>query len=326
MSQDPEQLGGRERAEKVLDAMEHRGGGVPGFRRAHARGVSFRGHFEATPDAAELSTAEHLQGTQIETVVRLSNGAVSPYMADRRTAKAGNTLGLAVRFELPSGGYCIANGLSLKAFAARTADEFLALVEAQRPALPGGLPSPLRMVAFLVRHPHALKGVKNAATLAPTLSFATTRFNGMHAYYAVDRRGTRRPFRFRFMPLAGIAAMAADNDAILPPQYLISELCMRVERAPVAWDLVFQLGDRGDPTDDVTKLWPEERPLLRAGRLTIDRLHEDEELVDGYVFDPTNVPPGIELSDDPLLHFRSHAYAESRRRRADEAKPAIKPG
>lgn len=314
------------RAEKVIDAMERRGGGVDGFRRAHARGIAFRGHFQATPEVAALTTAEHLQGARIETVVRLSNGAISPYAADRRTAKAGNTLGVAVRFELPSGGSCIATGLSLKTFAARTPDEFQALVEAQRPALPGGLPNPLRMGAYLARHPHGLKGILNVATLPATLSFATTRFNGLHAFFAVDGRGARRPFRFHFMPLAGVQTIAPEDDAALPPQYLISEISLRIERAPVAWDLVFQLGEPGDPTDDITKQWPADRPLLRAGRLTIDRLHEDQPLVDDSVFDPTDVPPGIELSGDPLLHFRSDAYTESRRRRAVETKPAIKPG
>jgi catalase len=326
MSHDRNELGGPHRVKRVLDAMENRGGGVPGFRRAHARGVSFRGRFEATPEAAALTTAEHLQGASIETVVRFSNGGVSPYMPDRKSARIGNTLGLAVRFELPSGGYSASAALSLKAFAARTPDDFLALIEAQRPALPGGLPNPLRLAAFLARHPQALRGVLSAATLKPTLSFATTRFNGMHAFYAVDARAARRAFRFRWMPLAGIATMAREDDAVLPPQYLISELALRVEREPVAWDLVFQLGETGDPTDDVTKLWPEDRPLVAAGRLTVDRLHEDQDLVDDYVFDPVNVPPGIEPSADPLLHFRSHAYTESHRRRAGETRPAIKPG
>ena len=60
-------------------------------------------------------------------------------------------------------------------------------------------------------------------------------------------------FRFRWMPVAGIATMAREHDALIPPQYLMSELELRVEREPVAWDLVFQLGEPGDPTDDVTQ-------------------------------------------------------------------------
>jgi catalase len=300
--------------------------GVPGFRRGHARGIAFRGRFTATPAAAARTIAEHMQGTPVETVVRLSNGAASPYLADRQNAKTGKPLGLAVRFELPSGGASTWTALSLSAFPPRIPDDFLAMVEAQRAALPGGTPNPLRIAAFIARRPHAFAGIKDAATLKPTKSWATTRFNGMHAYWLVDAEGARQAFRFRWMPLAGSVPFDPADDAALPPQYLVDEMCERIERGPVAWDLVFQLADRDDPTADMTKLWPENRRLVTAGRLTIDRLHEDQAAVDDFVFDPMSVPPGIEPSDDPILHFRSEAYAESHRRRATEDKPAIKPG
>ena len=112
----------------------------------------------------------------------------------------------------------------------------------------------------------------------------------------------------------------------MPPQYLINEIRERIARGPIAWELVFQLADAGDRTHDMTHAWPEDRRLVTAGRLTIDRLHEDPAVVDGYVFDPLDVPPGIEPSDDPVLHFRSQAYAESFRRRTSEARPTITPG
>ena len=66
-----------------------------------------------------------------------------------------------------------------------------------------------------------------------------------------------------------------------------------------------------------------ERPQITAGTLVIDRLHEDRELVDGLMFDPTAVPPGIELSDDPVLHFRSEAYIASQELRRGEPKPDV---
>ena len=193
------------------------------------------------------------------------------------------------------------------------------MVSAQRAELPGGLPNPLRLLAFLApRGPLAVKGIQAAATLKPPKSFATARFNGFHAYWLIDASGRRRAFRFRWMPLAGIVAMDPEDDVNLPPQYLVSEIKQRVARAPVAWRLVFQLAGPDDPTDDLRRLWPESRQLVDAGQLVIDREHEDPELVDTYVFDPTRMPPGIELSDDPLLHFRSEAYAESHRRRTSE--------
>ena len=321
----PQELGGPDRVVKVLGAMERFMNNVPGYKRGHARGVAFRGHFRATPEAAALTTAEHLQGTRIDVVVRTSNGGSSPYLADRSGPKRGNPLGLGVRFELPSGDVTTWTALNLAAFPPTTPDDFHAMVSAQRAELPGGLPNPLRLAAFIAPRPRAIAGIKAAATLTPPTSFATARFNGFHAYYLVDADGRRRPFRFRWMPAAGIADMDPADDKVLPPQYLVSEIKQRVAAAPVAWTLVFQLAGPDDPVDDLTRLWPEDRELVVAGELVIDRLHEDPQLVDTYVFDPTRMPPGIELSDAPLLHFRSEAYAESHRRRAHESRPAILP-
>jgi catalase len=39
------------------------------------------------------------------------------------------------------------------------------------------------------------------------------------------------------------------------------------------------------------------------------------------VFDPTDVPGGIECSDDPLLAFRSAVYSASHAARTRETKP-----
>jgi hypothetical protein len=43
-------------------------------------------------------------------------------------------------------------------------------------------------------------------------------------------------------------------------------------------------------------------------------------LVDS-AFDPTNLPDGIECSDDPLLAFRSAVYHASHAARTSETKP-----
>ncbi len=326
MSHDPQELGGPERVVKVLGAMERYMNHVPGYRRGHARGVGFHGHFTPTAEVAALTTAELFGGDRIDAVVRLSNGGASPYLADRVSGKRGNPLGLSVRFELPSGDHSTWTALNLAAFPPRTPDDFHAMVTNTRAALPGGAPHPLRMLAFVApRLPWVLPGLKAAAQLAPPLSFATARFNGFHSYYLVDAGGRRRPFRFRWMPVAGIANIDPKDDTVLPPQYVLSEIRQRVARGPVAWKLVFQMAQDGDEIDDLRRLWPESRPLVVAGELVIDRLHDDQELVDGWVFDPTRMPPGIALSADPLLHFRSEAYWESHRRRIGETKPEIVP-
>ena len=324
MSQDPKSLGGPERVERTLNNMERNIGYVPGFRRAHARGVAFEGTFTASAEAAALSTAEHLRGEAIAVVVRLSNGAGSPYSPDKSGPKRGAVLGMAVRFALPSGDSAEFAALSLTDFPARKPQDFTGLAGAQKKGLPAGLPNPLRIVAYLATHPHLLPGFKAIIAAKATKSFSTTRFNGLHAYVLVDADGTRRPFRYHWKPVAGEQVISRADDKLLPPQYLVSEIKLRVEEEePVAWDLILQMGEPGDPTDDMTKHWPETRPQVTAGRLTIDRLHPDQELIDRSMFDPTKQPAGIELSDDPVLHFRSESYIESQKRRQAECKPAI---
>ncbi len=92
----------------------------------------------------------------------------------------------------------------------------------------------------------------------------------MHAYFLVDADGTRRAFRYRWVALAEPAGLTPDESRFLPPQYLVSEMKQRIAREPAAWDLVFQMAEPGDPTDDMTKHWPDSRPTITAGRL-VDR-------------------------------------------------------
>ncbi len=319
MSQDPKELGGPERVERTLGNMQANIGYVPGFRRAHGRGAAFRGHFTATPDAATLTIAEHMRGDEIAVTVRLSNGAGNPYTPDRNAV-----LGLGIRFALPSGETSEWAALNIADFPARKPDDFAGLAGAQKKNKKGK-PNPLRLAFFMATHPWCLKGLLAILKAPTTQSFARTSFNGLHAYFLVDAAGTRRAFRYRWVAVAPRAGLTPEENRFLPPQYLVGEMKQRVAREPAAWDLVFQLAEPGDPTDDMTKHWPDSRRTVTAGRLVLDRMHEDQDLVDRSMFDPTKVPPGIEVSDDPVLHFRSESYIESQKRRLAETKPAIKP-
>jgi len=80
----------------------------------------------------------------------------------------------------------------------------------------------------------------------------------------------------------------------------------------VAFRLLLQLAEAGDPTDDVTALWPEDRPVVELGRLEVTGISQtsaaDERRL---IFDPSNRTDGIDLSGDPILLARSAAYAIS---------------
>ncbi len=76
------------------------------------------------------------------------------------------------------------------------------------------------------------------------------------------------------------------------------------------------MAEAGDPTDDVTALWPDSRRLVELGRLEVTAISPssatDEKRL---IFDPSNRTEGIDLSADPILNARSAAYSISYDRR-----------
>jgi catalase len=310
----------RNMIQRVVGALEKHTATAPGYRRAHARGIHYHAEFVPSAEVAGLTTAEHLCATApVPTLVRLSNAAGNPHAPDRPRGRKGAVTGLAVRFDLPSGGHSTWAAASIAGFPARSPDDFIQVVKAQRPT---GKPSPARLLWYGLTHRYAVPALKGLAAVRSPASFATTRYNGLHAYYLVAADGTRRAFRYHWQPEAGVEPLSSPA---VPAQYLVDEIAQRVAAGPVRWRLVFQLADPGDPTDDITRQWPDDRQTVDAGLLTLTRLHEDQAAVANIVFDPANVVPGIELSADPILHFRSQAYGESYRRRTAEAQPATRP-
>ncbi len=87
-------------------------------------------------------------------------------------------------------------------------------------------------------------------------------------------------------------------------------------RAEIAFRLVVVIADDGDAIGDPTVAWPDERKRVEVGRLVLDAPETERER-DGdiLVFDPTRVTDGIEISDDPIPHFRPRAYSVSVARR-----------
>lgn len=97
-------------------------------------------------------------------------------------------------------------------------------------------------------------------------------------------------------------------------------LIRRLRKGPVRWDMQVSLGEAGDPLDDPSMPWPSGRQRIRAGVLTIQSATPGK----GGACEPINYDPlvmadGIAPTDDPILNFRSPAYAVSfAKRRAGE--------
>ncbi|TXS52510.1 catalase family peroxidase [Streptomyces sp. uw30] len=296
---------------QVVDSMERMGSGpYPGLRRSSARGVCFVGTFTPTGQAAGLSTAAHFQHRPVPVTVRFSNSEGNPHVPDAAPV----TRGMATRFHLPDGTHTDLLGITVPLFVASTPAEFHGLTEALRPDAVDGRPDPAAVQAHVTAHPQLAAAITQVPPVP--VSYGSAAYWAVHAFIWVDAVGARQPVRYRWEPEAGRAELTAEEAATRAADYLTREFHERLRHGPAAFTLHAQLGEDGDPTHDPTVAWPEERKELTIGRLELTTPVEDQEHWDGQKFDPTRLTAGIELSDDPVLAFRAHAYAESFSRRS----------
>lgn len=298
-------------SETIVDAINAANGRHPGFRAAHAKGIVAEGTFTAAHGASRLTRAAHFQGGEIPVTVRLSNAGGNPLAPD--TDRVGR--GMAVKFHLLAGAATDLLGVTSKAFSSRTPEDFLALVRLRIPDPATGKPDMEASAAFLAAHPEAAAAIHAAAQTPPPSSYVTTAYHALHAFKLVAADGSERSVRYHWEPEAGEVALSDEEAKARPADYLQTELRERLATGTAAFTLWLQVANPGDPLDDPTQPWPDDREMIRAGRLEITRIMEDQAAGDAMIWDPTRVTDGIELSDDPILHARAGAYSVSFSRR-----------
>ena len=128
---------------------------------------------------------------------------------------------------------------------------------------------------------------------------------------AVSRYG-----RYRVLPVAGNEYLDEAEAAARSPNFLFDEIKERVAKEPVRFRIVVQLAEDGDITDDATVRWPEERPQLAFGEISLQEIAPNNAGVQQHIiFDPIPRVDGIEASADPLFEPRANIYLMSGRRR-----------
>jgi catalase len=295
--------------EEAIDTINAVFGRHKGTRALHAKGILLKGTFTATPEAAGLTRAAHMQGEPVPVTFRFSNGSGNPHHPDW----APDPRGLAVKMYLPDGSRTDIVAVSTPRFPTRTPEDFLELVRAQG----AGPAAALKLPRFLAAHPETLRALPAIApTLLAPASYASIPYYGIHAFRWVDGEGGRRYVRYALLPAAPAPKLAPWQARRQDRNYLQNEIRDRVARGPVRFTLEVTLAEPGDPVDDPNAAWPKGRRRVSVGAFEITGLETERETGDDVlVFDPTRVTDGIELSDDPVLRFRPRAYSESIARR-----------
>ncbi len=306
-------------ATEMVDALGDVYGVHAGHRATHAKGTLCAATFTATPEAAARSRAAHFQGAPIRAHVRFSNGSGVPDAHDG--ARDGR--GMSVKLYLPDGSTTDVVALTLPVFFVRTPADFLELTRARRPDPATGKPDLARVGAFVAAHPESMAAMQLSLAAAPPASYLGLVYHAIHAFELVDRDGSGRYVRYRWEPEEPREPLAKEEARARHPDYLRAELVDRLAVGPAAFRLVLALAEPGDPVDDPTAAWPQERETVVAGRLEVTGIATDRERDgDVLVFDPTRVTDGVACSPDPILHARSRAYSVSLERRSGVPRPA----
>jgi catalase len=228
---------------------------------------------------------------------------------------------MAAKFYLPDGSTTDVVGITLPAFFVNSVEAFLDFTRARQPDPDTGEVDADALGRFLGEHPEALTAATAVLAATPPESYLRCAYNALHAFRFVAADGGSCCVRYRFEPEEGEADLSEEEARSRGPDYLQQDLADRLGRGPAAFTLSVQIAEDGDATDDPTAVWPDERRRVVLGRLEVTGLaHDREQRDDVLVFDPTRVTEGIELSEDPILRFRSAAYAASVLRRSGVAR------
>ncbi len=296
-------------ATQIVDLANKVDGVHPGFRAFHAKGVVVEGTFKASTEAARLSRATLFNGTSIPVIARFSDGSGMPTVPDGSPAMP---RGIAIRYHLPGGGDTDMVTNSFKFFPVGTGEDFRDLLQAIV-ASPPDAPKPTRLEQFFGSHPNAPKAI---GSLPIPDSFADEEYHGIDAFIFVNKSGQRQAVRYVIAP-EKLVHITPEEAAKLPPNYLFDDLAKRVAQKPLVFHLKAQLAEPGDQTKDASQPWPDDRKLVDLGVLTLTKVLPDSaEAEKKLLFLPTNLTPGIELSDDPLPGVRTAAYGVSFGRRS----------
>jgi catalase len=294
-------------ADEVVQAMERQVGVNPGQRRNHFNGVCVNGRFVGDPAAAAVSSSPIFQG-ESSVIGRFSLAGGSPQVPD--TAR--NPRGMALQLKTPDGQLQHFTLLNVPMFGAATPQSFFDNVVANTPDPSTGKPDPAKQAAFRASHPDAQALGAFLSSHMPVRSYGSSDYHGIHAFWLTNAQGQKTLAKWRFDPRDGVQRLSPEELTRMPNRFLNDALIQRLQQGPLQWDMVLILGQDGDEQTNPTVSWPTPRTEVHAGVLTLlAATAQAGAACEPINFDPLTLTAGIAPTNDPVLLFRSSAYAAS---------------
>jgi catalase len=294
-------------------------------RIVHARGSGAHGYFELTESLAQYTRAKVLTEVGVKTPLFTRFSTVAGGAGSVDTPR--DVRGFAVKMYTSEGNWDIV-GNNIPVFFIQDAIKFPDLIHAVKMEPDRGFPQAgsahdtfYDFISLTPEAMHMLMWAMSDRTLPRSLRMMEG--FGVHSFRLINEAGDSTFVKFHWRPTLGLQStvwdeavklQSADND------FHRRDLFEAITAGQFpAWDLAVQLFTEADadafPFDhlDATKLIPEELvPLQVIGRMVLDRwpdnfFAETEQVA----FFPTNVVPGIDFSNDPLLQGRLFSYQDT---------------
>ncbi len=294
-------------------------------RIVHARGSAAHGYFEAYEPLTAMTRAAPFTeaGKRTPVFVRFSTVAGERGSAD--TAR--DVRGFAVKFYTDEGNWDLV-GNNIPVFFIQDAMKFPDLIHSVKPEPHNQIPQAASahdtfwdFVSLMPESTHMLMWVMSDRGIPR--SYRMMQGFGVHTFRLVNAQGKATFCKFHWKPALGTHSLVWDEAAKImgaDPDFHRRDLWEAIESGNYPeWELGLQVFSEADADKfsfdvlDSTKLIPEELvPVKPVGRMVLNRnpdnfFAETEQVA----FCTAHVVPGIDFSNDPLLHGRIHSYVDT---------------
>jgi catalase len=295
----------------------------------HARGYGAHGYFESYESLAKITSADLFQraGEKTPVFVRFSTVAGNKGSADL----ARDVRGFAVKFYTKQGNWDIV-GNNIPVFFIQDAIKFPDLVHAVKQEPDRAFPQAQTahdnfwdFVSLMPESMHMIMWIMSDRTIPRSFRFMEG--FGVHTFRMVNAQGKSTFVKFHWKPKLGMQSVVWDEALKIngaDPDFHRRDLWNSIQSGNYPeWELGLQLFDEKFADKfafdvlDSTKIIPEEDvPVRRVGRLVLDRnvdnfFAETEQVA----FCTSNIVPGIDFTNDPLLQGRNFSYLDTQLKR-----------
>ena len=294
-------------------------------RIVHARGSAAHGFFELTDSLSDVTTAKILTevGKKTELFTRFSTVAGGAGSVDTPR----DVRGFAVKFYTTEGNWDLV-GNNIPVFFIQDAIKFPDLIHSVKMEADRGYPQAASahdtfwdFIGLMPESTHMIMWAMSDRAIPR--SYRMIEGFGVNTFRLVNAKGEATLVKFHWRPKLGTQSTCWDEAVKIAgadPDYHRRDLFEAIAQGDFPeWEFGVQLFTQEEadalPFDilDATKLVPEEDyPIRVIGRMVLNRSPDNFFAeTEQAAFLPTNIVPGIDFSEDPLLQGRLFSYQDT---------------